>query len=151
MVTLYDVPADALIHAVAEDLDERLDTPDWIQYAKSGSSRELPPQQDDFWAVRAASVLRKLATDGPVGVERLSTEYGGRAGGSTRYRVAAEHRADGSKKVLRTILQQLEEEGLVESAGGEGRRITGEGRALLDDVAGEVLEDLDRPDLERYA
>jgi len=29
--------------------------------------------------------------------------------------------------------------------------VTGEGRSLLDDAAGEVMEDLDRPELERYA
>jgi small subunit ribosomal protein S19e len=151
MVTLYDVPADALIEAVAEELADRIEQPDWIEFAKTGPSRELPPQEDDFWYVRAASLLRKVAMSGPVGVERLSTEYGGRTKGSTRYRVAAEHRADGSKNVIRTVLQQLEAEGLVETAKGEGRRITGEGRSLLDTVAGDVLDELDRPELERYA
>ena len=151
MVTLYDVPADDLIREAADRLEDRIEQPDWINYAKTGSNRELPPQQDDFWYVRAASLLRKLATDSPVGVDRLSSEYGGRKRGSNRYRVAKAKNDTGSKNIIRTILQQLEEEGLVETAQGEGRRLTADGRSFLDDVAADVMEELDRPELERYA
>jgi small subunit ribosomal protein S19e len=151
MATMYDVPADDLIEALAEDLEDRLDEPDWSQFAKTGVDRELPPEQEDFWATRAASLLRKVADREPIGVNRLATEYGGAKSGSNRYRVAPDRRIDGSRSVIRTILQQLEEEGLVETAEGEGRRVTAEGRSLLDDTAGNVLEDLDRPELERYA
>jgi small subunit ribosomal protein S19e len=151
MVTLYDVPADDLIEAVAAELEDRIEQPAWVSYVKSGPSRELPPQQDDFWYVRAASLLRKLAMDGPKGIDRLSTEYGGKARGTTRYRVSKADSATGSKKIIRTVLQQLEEEGLVTTVKGEGRRITPEGQSFLDSVAGDVLESLDRPELERYA
>jgi small subunit ribosomal protein S19e len=151
MVTLYDVPADDLIEAVAAELEERIEQPAWAEFVKTGSGRELPPQQDDFWYVRAASLLRKLAIDGPRGIDRLSTEYGGKKRGSTRYRVAKAAKSSGSKKVIRTILQQLEEEELVTTVKGEGRRITPEGQSFLDSVAGDVLESLDRPELERYA
>jgi small subunit ribosomal protein S19e len=151
MATLYDVPVDALIERVAERIADDLEEPEWLQYAKAGESRELPPQQEDFWQTRAASLLRKVAVDGPVGVDRLSTVYGGRKQGSTRYVVSAEHSVAGSKKIVRVALQQLEAAGYVETAEGEGRRVTGEGRRLLDDVADELIEDLDRPELERYA
>jgi small subunit ribosomal protein S19e len=151
MVTLYDVPADALIEAVAAELEGRIEQPAWAEFTKTGASRELPPQQDDFWYVRAASLLRKLAMDGPRGIDRLSTEYGGKKRGSARYRVAKPNHTSGSKKVIRVVLQQLEEEGLVTTVKGEGRRITPEGQSFLDSVAGDVLDDLDRPDLERYA
>ncbi|MUV58678.1 SSU ribosomal protein S19E [Halogeometricum rufum] len=151
MVTLYDVPADALIEDVAERLEDRIEQPEWIAFAKTGQTRELPPQQDDFWFVRAASLLRKVAMNGPVGVDRLSTEYGGRKRGSNRYVVSGKHSDTGSKNIIRTILQQLEEEGLVRTAQGEGRVITDEGRSFLDNAAADVFESLDRPDLERYA
>jgi small subunit ribosomal protein S19e len=153
MATMYDVPVEALIDAVAEDFEERdaIEAPAWAEFTKSGAAKELPPEQEDFWERRAGSLLRKVAKDGPVGVERLSTEYGGSKQGSNRYVVAPSHRADGSGKVIRTILTQLEEADYVETAAGEGRRITAEGQAFLDDVANEVMEDLDRPDLERYA
>ncbi|WP_251341624.1 30S ribosomal protein S19e [Haloplanus halophilus] len=151
MVTLYDVPADALIDELADRLADRIEEPGWVNYAKTGTSKELPPQQEDFWATRAASLLRKVAVDGPVGVDRLSTAYGDRKQGSTRYRVAANHTEAGSKKIIRTILQQLEDEDLVSTAQGEGRVATPEGQSLLDEVAADVLDDLDRPELEKYA
>lgn len=151
MATLYDVPPEALIDELAGRLADEFDRPDWAEYVKTGESKELPPEQENFWHRRAASVLRKVAIDGPVGVERLSTEYGDSKEGTSRWRVAADRRTDGSKKIVRTILQQLEERGYVEDTNGRGRRITGEGRSLLDETAGDVLEELDRPDLERYA
>lgn len=151
MATLYDAPADELIEAVAEELAERLDEPDWATYTKTGASRELPPQQEDFWATRAASVLRKVAMNAPIGVESLSTAYGGTSGGSNRYEVARSKRSDGSKKILREILQDLEDEGLIMTREGEGRDITPDGQKLLDETAGEVIKSLDDPALERYA
>ena len=151
MTTMYDVPADALIEALADDLAERLEEPEWMLFTTTGNSQELPPEQEDFWATRGASLLRKVADRQPIGVERLSTEYGGAKHGSTRYRVAGTHREDGSKKVIRTLLQQLEEEGYIETRDGEGRAVTAEGRSFLDDTAGEVMQDLDRPELKKYA
>lgn len=149
MTTFYDVPAEALIEAVAEELD--IEATEWAAYAKSGSSRELPPKQEDFWTLRAASLLRVIAKDGPVGIERLRSHYGGSKQGSTRYRVRPNSKTKASGNAIRTMLQQLEDEGLVETAEGEGRRITGAGRSLLDGTADDVLEELDRPELERYA
>jgi len=153
MTTLYDVPTEALVEAVAERLADGDDVsePDWFTFAKTGVDRELPPEQDDFWHRRAASLLRKVAVDGPVGVGSLRTTYGGAKQGSNRYRVRPEKSTDGSGKIIRTALQQLEDAGYVQTAEGEGRRITPAGESLLDEVADEVLEDLDRPELERYA
>jgi small subunit ribosomal protein S19e len=151
MVSVYDVPADALIEDVADRLSDRIEEPEWVEFAKTGHNREMPPEQDDFWYVRSASLLRKVAKKGPIGVDRLATEYGGRTRGTNRYRVSGNSSATGSKKIIRTALQQLEEEGLVQTAKGQGRRITPEGRSFLDNAANDVLDDLDRPELERYA
>jgi small subunit ribosomal protein S19e len=153
MTTLYDVPAEDLIEAVAAELAEEdaIEAPDWFAVAKTGVGRELPPEQEDFWQVRAASLLRKVAIDEPVGVGALRTAYGDSKQGSTRYRVRPDHKSESSGKIIRTILQQLEDAGYVEQEGSAGRAVTGEGRALLDEVATDLLEELDRPELERYA
>ena len=151
MTTLYDVPAEDLIEAVAEEIEDDLEAPEWLEFTKTGTARELPPEQEDFWSRRAASLLRKVAEDGPVGVERLRTVYGGSTNGSTRYRVRPNHKREGSGNIIRTALQQLEEAGYVETSEKRGRSVTGEGKALLDETATEVLEELDRPELERYA
>ncbi len=151
MTTLYDVPAEDLIEAVAEKIESELEEPEWLEFTKTGPAREFPPEQADFWSRRAASLLRKVAVDGPVGVERLRTAYGDATNGSTRYRVRPNHKRDGSGNVIRTALQQLEDAGYIETSEARGRSVSGEGRALLDDTAAEVLEELDRPELERYA
>ncbi|MFT4883637.1 MAG: small subunit ribosomal protein S19e [Natronomonas sp.] len=151
MTTLYDVPAEDLIEAVAEKIEDELDEPDWATYTKTGSGRELPPEQEDFWATRAASLLRKVADNGPVGVQSLRTAYGDSINGTNRYRVRPEGQTDGSGNIIRTILQQLEDAGYVEQAQDKGRDVTGEGRTLLDETAEELIEELDRPELERYA
>jgi len=151
MATIYDVPADALIEEAAERLEERVDEPEWAEFTKASSTNELPPEQDDFWYVRSASLLRKVATNEPVGVERLATAYGGKSKGSNRYVVRPGSHEGGSRNIIRTALQDLEDEGLVTTAQGEGRRITDEGTAFLDDVASDVIDELDRPELERYA
>ena len=152
MTTLYDAPAKAVIEALAEtfESEDAIAQPDWMPYTTSGASRELPPEQDDFWTRRAASLLRKVAVDGPVGVGALKTEYGGSKQGSNRYQVRPKHSADGSGSIIRTALQQLEEAGYVETAEGEGRTITPDGQRLLDETAEDVLDDLDNPELERY-
>ena len=153
MTTLYDVPAEDLIEALTERLadDGAVEEPDWMAYAKSGADRELPPEQEDFWARRSASLLRKVAIDGPVGVGSLRTEYGTAKQGTTRYRVRPRKKAEGSGSIIRTALQQLEEAGYVETAEGEGRKVTPAGHQLLNEVATEVLDALDDPDLARYA
>jgi small subunit ribosomal protein S19e len=153
MTTLYDVPAEDLIEAVAVDLadESAVDRPEWAELVKTGHDRELAPEQDDFWQRRAASLLRKVAVDGPVGVGSLRTAYGGAVQGTNRYKVRPRQSTEGSGKIIRTILQQLEEVGYVEQAEGEGRVITSDGHSLLDTIAEDVMADLDAPELERYA
>jgi small subunit ribosomal protein S19e len=153
MTTLYDAPAEELIEAVADRLadTEAVEEPDWARFVKSGADRELPPEQDDFWVRRAASLLRKVAVDGPVGVDSLRTEYGTATQGSNRYKVRPRHKSGSSGKIIRTALQQLEEAGYVEVGEGEGRTVTPEGQSFLDDTAAAVLQDLDDPGLQRYA
>jgi len=153
MTSLYDAPAEDVIEELTETLqaESALDEPEWLQFTTAGVDRELPPEQEDFWARRAASILRKVAIDGPVGVGALESEYGSAKQGTTRYRVRPRQKSDGSGNIIRTILQQLEEAGYVEIAEGEGRTVTPDGHSLLDETAADVLEAIDDPELQRYA
>ncbi len=139
MVTVYDVLAENLIPEAADTLEndvEAIDAPDWSNFVKTGVSRERSPQQENWWYIRAASVLRKVYMNGPVGVEKLRSAYGSkqRRGSKT------EHFNKASGKIIRTGLQQLEEAGFVEIEEGEGRKITGDGKSFLDNLAYEVEE-----------
>ncbi|MDY6789246.1 MAG: 30S ribosomal protein S19e [Candidatus Nanohaloarchaea archaeon] len=137
MTTVYDVRANPLIESAAENLKdeiEEIEQPDWSTFVRTGPSRERSPEQEDWWYVRAAAVLRKIYMDGPLGVEKLRTVYGSKR----RRGHQTEHFHKASGKVIRTILQQLEETGLVELEEGKGRKITEQGQSFLDKLASEL-------------
>jgi SSU ribosomal protein S19E len=152
VVNALEVPADLLIERVAEKLRKsysQIKPPQWAFLAKTGVSREKPPSDLNWWYIRAASILRKLYKSGePVGIETFRVIYGGRQ----RRGSAPPHRRKGSGSVIRKILQQLEEAGLVEKAPGRGRVLSPRGRSLLDTTAREVMEELVkvRPELAKY-
>ncbi|MFW5929662.1 MAG: 30S ribosomal protein S19e [Halobacteriota archaeon] len=145
MTTAQDVPADDLIERAKRELEEtdEIDAPDWAAHAKTGRDRELPPEEDDWWSRRAASLLRKVYVEEPVGVSALRRIYGGR----DRSGSAKSHQTKASGNVIRTALQQLEDAGYVDST-PQGRVITPEGRRFLDGVADEVASEI--PELEGY-
>lgn len=138
MTTVYDVPPDQLIHHVASELedDDAVQPPEWAPFVKTAASRERPPEEDGWWFIRTASVLRKVYTKGPVGTERLRREYGGPKNNGS----APAHGARGSGSIVRNALQQLEEAGYVKTLKGKGRTVTPEGRSFLDDAAHEIEE-----------
>lgn len=153
MVTVYDVPSERLIDALAKRLKEgeleggTIEPPEWVGYVKTGVHTELSPHNADWWYVRCASLLRRLYTDGEAGVSRLRTYYGGRH----RRGVLPPRFAKGSGSVIRRALQQLEAAGLVER-GKHGSRISPKGRSLLDRVSYEVMQTLlkEMPEMKRY-
>jgi small subunit ribosomal protein S19e len=124
------VPADELIERLAEYLRENVkevSPPRWALFVKTGSHRERPPDRLDWWYVRAASILRKLYVNGPVGVSRLRKIYGGRR----KYPMRRAHKVRAGGAIIRKILQQLEAAGLVEKS-NKGRWLTPKGVSLLD-------------------
>src|SRR5438093_2696364 len=114
MVNLKDVPPEQFIQKCKEELKKfkEISPPDWMKFVKSGAHRERPPEQEDFWFIRAASILRRMYIDGGVGVERLRTFYGGRK--RRGYKPAHFKKASGN--IVRKILVQLEKAGLVEKS-----------------------------------
>lgn len=134
MVTALEVNPAELIEKVKEELKKipEIKPPLWASFTKSGRHKERPPEQPDFWYIRAASILRKLYTRS-VGVSRLRTYYGGRK----RRGRKPPHSYKAGGKIIRLILQQLESAGLVEKSNA-GRKLTNEGRRFLDKMAYEV-------------
>ena len=142
MTTFYDVPANLLIPVLADRLeaDAKINQPEWADFVKTGAHKERPPVQRNWWYLRSAAILRKVGRLGPVGVNHLSQAFGG-----PKNRGSAPNRATaGSRHVIRTSLQQLEDAGLVtvrRNAAGTvtmGRILTPAGQKMLDDVAHEV-------------
>jgi len=151
MTTAYDVPAEVLIGKLSGYIKETIKDvtpPEWSAHVKTGSHVERVPQVPDWWYVRTASLLRKLYMDGPVGVQRLRKEYGGR---KRKGNAPAHHRKAGGS-IIRTSLQQLEKAGLVDKIDKSGRVVSKKGRSLLDAMSTQIKKDLDRekPELKAY-
>lgn len=136
MATIYDVDGTELIEELAKELQkvESIKAPPWAAFVKTGVNKERPPARDDWWHIRAASILRKVALKGPIGVSKLRALYGGkqsRGYGSERYR-------KGSGNIARKIIQQLEKAELLKQAekgAHKGRVITSKGIKLIDNIA----------------
>ncbi len=140
MTSGRDVPPDVLIKRLSNELKEipEIQPPEWAKFVKLGVHKEYPPENPDWWYVRAASVLRKIYLNGPIGVQRLRLEYGG-----LRNRgVKPEHFFRGSGNIIRKILQQLEKAELVEKdQSNKGRKITPKGTAFIDHVAHSIVNE----------
>lgn len=134
MVSARDVDPQGLIAKAAQDLEKEMQMPEWARFIKTGVSRERAPEQKNWWFLRSASVLRQIYMDGPVGVERLRSFYGGRQ----RRGHKPSHFKKAGGKILRTILIDLEKQGLVKTEGKKGRIITPKGQKFLDQMAKSV-------------
>jgi small subunit ribosomal protein S19e len=120
----------------------------WAQFAKTSAQKERAPQDPNWWYIRTASILRKIYVNGPIGVARLKSQYGGRKSKSSK----PYHKYKGGGSIIRKVLQQLEESGLIEQKDSEGRVVTSKGEALLDSLASEIKGDLEKeiPELKKY-
>jgi len=148
MVSIKEVDPELFINKLAERLKKEkiITQPEWALYVKTGVSRERPPEQEDWWYIRAASILRRIAIDGPIGVSRLRTYYGSRQ----RRGSQPEKFRKGSGKIIRTILQQFEKAGLIEQVKDEegaskkrakkGRVLTKEGEKLINEIIKSIVK-----------
>jgi small subunit ribosomal protein S19e len=127
--------------------NEHIVPPEWAGNVKTGVHKELSPTNEDWWYTRCAAVLRRIYTDGPVGIERLRSVYGGKKdNGSTPY-----HKAKGSGSIIRKTVQQLEAAGYLQKV-KEGRTVSAKGRSMLDNAANELKHELlgKIPELAKY-
>ncbi len=141
MVNYTNVKPNDLIEELSKELKEikECEAPEWAQFVKTGNHKERAPVRDDWWNVRQASVLRKIALLGPIGVSKLRRKYGGRKNRG--------HKPDkfvkGSGNIIRKCLQQLEKAGFVKQdniKGHKGRVVTPKGHSLLDKTANKLIK-----------
>jgi len=142
MTTVYDVSPDHIIRRVAEELKKRKEIvpPAWAAFAKTGVHKEMPPEDPDWWFIRAAAVLRRVYVDGPLGVERMRSFYGGNKNRGSKPNAFRK----GSGSILRKSLQQLEAAGLV-IHDKTGRRVSPEGMKFLDNLSSDVKKNPPAP------
>jgi len=117
---------------LARELKERkfLTPPTWAAFAKTGSHRERPPTDHDWWYHRGAAILRTVAVKGPVGTGKLAVRFGGRKNRG----VKPDAFREAGTNAIRKILQQLEKAGLLKQvthAGHKGRILTKNGTMLM--------------------
>lgn len=133
------VNQNVFIEKVAEKLKKDINKPDWASFAKTGSFKERPPTDSDWWYLRAASILRRIYLKGPIGVSKLSTLYGGKKNRGYK----PERFYPGSTNIIRTILQDLEKAGLIKQGQKgvhKGRIVTQQGISLLNKTEQEILK-----------
>ena len=137
-VKVLDVNPQKFIENLAKKIKEikEFSMPEWAKYVKTSRAKEKPPDNPDWWYIRAASILRKLYIKGIVGVERLRKEYKRKK--RNKAYPAQVYKAGG--KIIRNILQQAEKAGFVEKVEKpkKGRQLTKKGKEFLEKLAKEI-------------
>ena len=130
-----EVPADAFISQLSAHIAKNkiVEAPKWADLVKTGCLKQMPPNETNWWYTRAASIARQVYLHPETSVEQLKNRYGA----NKNYGVAPKHFCQCSGKVIRVILQQLEQAGWIKS-GETGRNITAKGQKQLDLIAKEV-------------
>ncbi|KAK8193548.1 40S ribosomal protein S19 [Phyllosticta capitalensis] len=138
-VSVRDVEAGKFIEAYAAFLKRqgRLPIPAWVDTVKTSHAKELPPQNIDWYYVRAAAVARHIYLRKTVGIGRLRKVHGSQKNRGSR----PSHHVDASGSVDRKVCQSLEKIGVLEQDEEKGgRRITQSGQRDLDRIAMTTLE-----------
>lgn len=137
MTSIFDVSPIKLILEVSAELKklEQIKAPEWIAYVKTGVQAQRPVTQQDFWHVRAASLLRNIYKEGPIGISKLRSKYSARKNMGS----SPEHFKKGGGSIIRKLLIQLEQAELVKKD-KKGRTLTNKGMSLLDKTAAKLLK-----------
>lgn len=139
MVTYHDVPVQEFIIALAEEFKKmpEMSPPEWAAIVKTGTHKERPPVDKNWWYMRTAAVLRTVAIKGPIGVSKLRSKYGGKKNRGVR----PSHTVKGSGSIARKILQQLQAAQLTKldkKGVYKGRVITPAGLKLMNNIANSI-------------
>jgi len=138
--SVYDINAQEYNLKLAEALKKvpEFEKPEWVEFVKSGPSKERPIDDLDFWHKRAASILKQIYVRKTIGVSRLRTKYGSKK--DRGFKPEAFRKSGG--KIIRTILQQADKAGFTEIVKAirgvkekrPGRQLTKKGKEFLESI-----------------
>ncbi|KAG6365781.1 putative 40s ribosomal protein s19 [Diaporthe ampelina] len=137
-ISVRDVDSHKFINAYAAFLKRqgKLPIPGWVDTVKTGPAKEMPPQDIDWFYVRAAAVARAVYLRKTIGVGRLRKIHGTAKNRGAR---PSKH-VNASGSVDRKVLQSLEKINIVEIDEEKGgRRITQAGQRDLDRIAAQTV------------
>lgn len=156
-MTVKDIPSSKFILKYAQILEKsgKFSVPDWVDYVKTTTHKQLAPYEENWIFIRAASIARQVYMKGKsVGVNYLRTKFGYRGSNGT----ISDHYYPACGKIIRYCIQQLEKMGLIETViigvedeeegtliakWSNGRKVTTKGRIEMDRIAKEIfLEEL---------
>ncbi|OMJ95772.1 hypothetical protein SteCoe_851 [Stentor coeruleus] len=142
-LVVKDVSASAFISEYAAYLKrtDKITIPSWVDYVKTGSGKQLAPYDKDWLYIRAAALARKVYLRPNIGVGALKKEFGC----SKNYGTTPCHFVQGSGKIIRYLMKELEDKGIIETVKDEdndqrtiGRKITQKGQQELDSIARQI-------------
>ena len=138
IVRPHEIPPRLFIETLASRLKEMSEfkMPEWALFVKTSRSKARMPEKEEWWHIRAASILRTVYVKGVIGVSKLRSKYGSKQ----KRGVRPEKFAKGGGKIIRTILQQATKAELIEHVKGKkaGRRLTKKGKEFLEALSTEL-------------
>lgn len=135
MANINEVDSSALINAASAKLKEAgIQKPSYVGFTKTGPGKERVPQDENFWYIRCASILRQVYLNGPIGVSRLRTYYGSKK----EHVVRRHHHYRSGGSIIKDAFDALEKAGYIKK-GKKGRIITPSGRAFLDKISNDIV------------
>lgn len=132
-MSINSVNPQRLVEKVAKDLEgvQAVKPAPWAPFVKTGVSKQRPPEQPNWWYIRAASMLRKVYMEQPIGTAKMRKLYSARKNRGHK----PEHMFPASTNHIRKIFQQLEKAGFLKNEKGKGRSLTKQGKQFLDAAA----------------
>lgn len=131
-VGVNDISANIFIEKLAAHLKSQgsIQQPNWSTFVKTSVARQFSPENQDWYYIRSAAILRRLYCEGTQtgnGMGDLRRMFGGCKDGS----VVPRHFKLASGQIITTIIKQAQKLGYVEKS-ENGRKLSEKGKKFLD-------------------
>jgi small subunit ribosomal protein S19e len=145
--TVKDVPAKDFIEAFAKHLKKgnKIKIPEWGNYVKTASRKELGPYDADWLYTRAASIAYQIYMRKKVGVNGMRQHYGG----NKRMGTCKSHQSPAGGKNIRYCINQLAAKGILATVTLQndegasipvGKALTQAGTTDMDRIAASIIK-----------